>query len=74
MMILLHGGKVDNENHEKAEDEAPGEAGQVDVHWSWTNCEPETITVINDAIIAMMRTPTMTMMRKIIITIVIITW
>ena len=78
MMILLHGGEVDNENHEKAKDEAPGEACQVDVHWSWTNCEPETITVINDAIIAMMRTPTMTMMRKrvrkIIITIVIITW
>ena len=42
MMILLHGGEVDNENHEEAEDEAPGEADQVDIHWSWTNCEPET--------------------------------
>ena len=48
-MILLHGGKVDNENHEKAKDEAPGKACQVNVHRSWTNCEPETVAVINDA-------------------------
>ena len=49
MMILLHGGEVDNENHEEAEDEAPGKACQVNVHRSWTNCEPETVAVINDA-------------------------
>ena len=45
-VISLHWGDVDDENHEKTEEETPGETDQVDIHWSWTNCEPEIMLIM----------------------------
>ena len=40
-MISLRWREVDNENHEETKEETPWKADQVNVHRSWTNCEPE---------------------------------